>query len=235
MIAPALAASAVAAAASFLMPDRPPAAAPKPNDLVNQAEFMKLLIAQLQNQDPLNPLDSANFSAQLAQFSSLEQLTQINQRLAAQTNGAGGTGRFDAVSFLGKDVSGVSDVMTVTNGVASPLDYELGIAGVVQAKIYDAGGREVASLTLGAQGPGAHHFDLASVPAAPVLANGSYRVQLSVVDPSGTATPIETRVGGRVTGVDLASDPPVLLIGERRLGLGDVREVREIAEESGAA
>ena len=54
----------------------------KENDVVNQAEFMKLLVAQLQNQDPLNPLDSANFSAQLAQFSSLEQLTQINQKLS---------------------------------------------------------------------------------------------------------------------------------------------------------
>ena len=49
---------------------------------LNADSFMKMLIAQLQNQDPLNPLDSANFSAQLAQFSSLQQLTEINGHLA---------------------------------------------------------------------------------------------------------------------------------------------------------
>src|SRR6185436_5267244 len=67
---------------------------PKPakaGDSVNQADFIQLLVAQLQNQDPLNPLDSANFSAQLAQFSSLQQLTEINQHLkdAPGSNGQG--------------------------------------------------------------------------------------------------------------------------------------------------
>ena len=52
------------------------------NGKIGQTEFLSLLVAQLQNQDPLNPMDSANFSAQLAQFSSLEQLTQINDKLA---------------------------------------------------------------------------------------------------------------------------------------------------------
>ena len=73
------AAGSVAGLLASSVADDPKAA--KAGDSVNQAEFMKLLVAQLQNQDPLNPLDSANFSAQLAQFSSLEQLTQINQNL----------------------------------------------------------------------------------------------------------------------------------------------------------
>src|SRR5204863_5126394 len=86
----------------------------KEKDVVNQAEFMKLLVAQLQNQDPLNPLDSANFSAQLAQFSSLEQLTQINQHLADQATGPTGATAFEAVGFLGRDVEAADDAMTVT-------------------------------------------------------------------------------------------------------------------------
>ncbi len=61
--------------------DATPKATGKDGNTVTQADFMQLLVAQLQNQDPLNPLDSANFSAQLAQFSSLQQLTEINQTL----------------------------------------------------------------------------------------------------------------------------------------------------------
>src|SRR5207247_1355146 len=117
MIPVTLAASALGSAVNLLTsasdtttaaPPASNATAAKKNDIVNQADFMQLLIAQLQNQDPLNPLDSANFSAQLAQFSSLQQLTEINQRLANDGSTGTGAARFEAVGFLGKDVEGVS-------------------------------------------------------------------------------------------------------------------------------
>jgi flagellar basal-body rod modification protein FlgD len=205
---------------------------PKPakaGDSVSQADFMQLLIAQLQNQDPLNPLDSANFSAQLAQFSSLQQLTEINQHLKESDGAAGTPSRFDAVGFLGKDVRGVSDIVTVEDGAATALGYTLASAGTVQAKITDAGGREVASLVLGAQSAGAHELDLAGVEGAPQLADGTYTVRLIVADAEGNAVTVPTLGGGLVTGVDLAGESPVLLIGERRLALTDVREVKQHA------
>src|SRR5690349_20163429 len=131
------------------------------NDVVNQAEFMKLLIAQLQNQDPMNPMDSSNFSAQLAQFSSLEQLTQINQRLADQ--GQDKIGRFDAVSFIGREVTGPSGAIAVKGGTATTLDYTLDTGGTVDATITDKTGQIVGTLKLEGQGAGAHQFDLAQI------------------------------------------------------------------------
>ena len=229
MIPPILAVSAAASAASLLIPDAAPAQRAVPNDLVNQADFLQLLVAQLQNQDPLNPLDSADFSSQLAQFSSLQQLTEINQHLAKQASGIAGADRLSAVSFLGKEVRGVSNAVTMKGGVATSLDYELASAGVVKATIFDESGRKVATLDLGTQSTGAQHLDLATAPDLPTLADGTYIVLLSVTDASGTSALVETSVAGRVTGVDLSSDPPVLLLGTRRLALADVREVREDA------
>jgi flagellar basal-body rod modification protein FlgD len=243
MIPPSLAASAVTSAVSLLTSAASAASSPAPaadatgaaktaakkNDVVNQADFMQLLIAQLQNQDPLNPLDSANFSAQLAQFSSLQQLTEINQHLADQGSGGTGPARFDAVGFLGKQVVGKSSAITVTQGTATGLDYTLAAGSNVEARIVDSGGHTVASLVLGPQAAGAHHFDPGSVAGAPTLPDGTYTVQLTV-PPSGTSTdptPVETTVGGAVTGIDLSGDTPVLLIGESRLALTDVRQVKE--------
>jgi flagellar basal-body rod modification protein FlgD len=237
VIDPSLAASAALSAVNLLSSatDSTPATTPpKKGDDVDQADFMKLLVAQLANQDPLNPLDSANFSAQLAQFSSLQQLTQINQHLADQAKPTAG-GAFDAVSFLGRDVQAASDDVTVTSGVASGLDYQLQTAGVVEAKVLDEGGREVASLVLGTQAAGAHHFDLASIPGAPHLGDGHYHVQLSTPAGTGTSTAIVTTVTGRVSGVDLAASPPVLLVDGRRVALADVREIHEHTAAESAA
>jgi flagellar basal-body rod modification protein FlgD len=56
---------------------------PKPDDLANRDTFLKLLVAQLRYQNPLNPTDSVQFVTQLAQFSQLEQSTQMEQDLSA--------------------------------------------------------------------------------------------------------------------------------------------------------
>ena len=200
----------------------------KQNDVVNQAEFMKLLIAQLQNQDPLNPLDSANFSAQLAQFSSLEQLTQINQKLGEQN--ADEIGRFEAVGFIGREVSGPSLGIAVEDGTATTLDYTLDRGTTVTAKIFDENGRQVASLPVGQQGAGTHTFDLSEVAGAPDLQDGVYAVVITQTAEGTIGTTIDTYVTGRVTGVDLTAESPVLLLGQRRLVLADLTEIKEATQ-----
>jgi flagellar basal-body rod modification protein FlgD len=197
----------------------------KQNDVVNHAEFMKLLIAQLQNQDPLNPLDSANFSAQLAQFSSLEQLTQINQKLAEQNDDE--IGRFEAVGFIGREVTGQSLGIQVADGETTELTYTLDRGTTVTAKIIDENGRQIATVPVGQQGAGTHTFDLSEVPGAPDLDDGVYAVVLSAPNANNIATTIDTYVTGRVTGVDLTVESPVLLLGDRRLVLADVTAIKE--------
>jgi len=206
--------------------DATPKATGKDGNTVTQADFMQLLVAQLQNQDPLNPLDSANFSAQLAQFSSLQQLTEINQTLKNANTGGSSVGKLDAVGFLGKEVRGASNTVDVKSGAASTLDYTLATSGTVEAKILDASGGTIADAILGPQSAGPHTLDAGKLPGVPALADGTYTVQLYVGDGNGNATPVATMGGGVVTGVDLSGDAPVLLIGDRRIAVTDVREVR---------
>jgi flagellar basal-body rod modification protein FlgD len=224
VIPPSLAVGAIGAATSLLTQGSS-STPTKKNDSLDQADFMKLLMAQLQNQDPMNPMDSANFSAQLAQFSSLEQLTQINQHLAQPD--ASGTNRVEAVSLLGKQIAGSGSALTIQGGTASGLAYDLTATGTVTATITDASGHEVASLDLGAQSSGAHSLDLKSVPQAPSLPDGTYDVKLEVTDASGVKSQVAPRISGQVTGVDLSADPPVLLIGGARLPLTDVTSVND--------
>jgi flagellar basal-body rod modification protein FlgD len=88
-------------------------------------EFFKMLIAQLKNQDPLNPQDGAEFSAQLAQFTSLEQLTNLNKTLEAQGASYSALMNLQSVSMIGKEVeasvfdSQTGESKTVTGTVSA--------------------------------------------------------------------------------------------------------------------
>ena len=196
------------------------------NGTVSQADFMQLLVAQLQNQDPLNPLDSADFAAQLAQFSSLQQLTEINAELKGGTTG-GGAG-LDAVGFLGKMVEGTSSTISVANGASTALGYTLPAAGDVHAHIVNANGQTVVGdIDLGQQDAGSYTFDLSKIPNAPQLSDGTYTVTLASVDASGKASAVGTIGGGIVTGVDLSGSTPTLLIGSQSIALSDIKEVVE--------
>lgn len=230
MIPPALAATAATTALGALSSLAPDAPAER-NDVIGQQDFLTLLVAQLQNQDPLAPMDSANFSAQLAQFSSLEQLMQINQRLALLGGDAGGSGGLDPVAFLGREVTATGGSVAVADGAASVLEYTLDAAGTVALEVRDAAGDVVARTTLGELAAGRHELDLGAVPGVPSLADGSYDVRLTVT-PQGGGEPVavETRLRGTVTGVDLSRNPPILLIGDIEVPLGDVRQVRDVLD-----
>ena len=131
--------------------------ATKRNDTIGQPEFLNLLVAQLQNQDPLNPLDSADFSAQLAQFSSLEQLMQINQRLTELGQpGDPQQQSFDPVGLLGRDVSAVGSAVSVAGGDASALEYTLASAGKVTVEVRSDSGTLISTAELGEVGAGSH-------------------------------------------------------------------------------
>lgn len=193
---------------------------------IDRKDFLQLLVAQLQNQDPLNPLESAEFSAQLAQFSSLEQLMEINSGIEAlQTNDAT-TPTVDALGLLGHEVRAASTSIDVSNGAASGLSFQLPSDGSVTVEL-ERDGASLGRFSIGTRSAGSQTFDLADLQGAPPLDDGTYSVVIRHTSGDGNVTDVPTFVQGQVTGVDLNGGSPVLLLGSRRINVGDVREVRD--------
>lgn len=126
------------------------------NDALGQDAFLTMLVAQLQNQDPLNPMDGTDFSAQLAQFSQLEQLMNLNDSMTAFANSFTENSEGDAVSYIGKQITGNVDVMNVDEGTVSGGFYNLSQPADVMINITDANGNTVKTLYPGQMSAGSH-------------------------------------------------------------------------------
>src|SRR3954467_13258067 len=83
---------------------------------VSKEDFLKLLISQLQNQDPLKPLDNQEFAQQLATFNSLEQLIGVNQKLGTLADKLLQANQFNATSLLGKQVVSDGNQVSIKEG-----------------------------------------------------------------------------------------------------------------------
>ncbi len=127
---------------------------------LDQSDFLKLMTAQLKNQDPFAPVDNTQMVAQMAQFSSLAGITDMNTTLKAISDKLGGTTTSDAVSYIGKTVLTPGSVAYGRSGGgltgAVELDAE---ASNVYVSITDAGGQALKTIDLGAQKAGAVDFD----------------------------------------------------------------------------
>lgn len=176
-------------------------------------EFLKLLVAQLKNQDPMNPQNGQEMAAQLAHFSSVEQLTQINETLTAQGAAFDGviaemqaTG---AQSLLGKKVLAATDQVVVREGEDTAAMVAVGgKGGVATLKVFDSAGNQVASRPLGPLSAGQHALDFDAL--VPDLASGQYRYAVDVVDSSGGRVPTETYTTGKVEGIRYTGSGPYL-------------------------
>ena len=90
---------------------------------LGQDAFLKLLIAQLANQDPLNPMDDREFIAQMAQFSALEQMTQLNRTL----EGMASLDKYSAVQYVGTTVFFTGEDPTAPGGVRDVMGRVLAV------------------------------------------------------------------------------------------------------------
>ena len=121
-------------------------------------DFLTMMMAQLKYQDPLNPMDGTDFSTQLAQFSSLEQLINLNETMGSLKSSFDKGNESDVVSLVGKKVTGNVDSVELTNGKAVGGMYTLKSPGNVMITIYDSDGREIRSLFPGQQDPGKYNI-----------------------------------------------------------------------------
>ncbi|MFO7707976.1 MAG: flagellar hook assembly protein FlgD [Desulfobacterales bacterium] len=189
--------------------------------------FLKLLITQLQHQDPLNPADSTEFTAQLAQFSSLEQLSNINTNLGVLKLYQASINNAQAVGFIGKEIVANGNTLEKTAGRPATCEFELPAeARRVVVTIYDAAGGFVKDIDLSGlfSGSQAVAWDGTDRNGG-LVPDGAYRFEVQAEGLSGAPLSVSPRSRGVVTGVVFEDGITYLITGQNRFAIGDVLQV----------
>jgi flagellar basal-body rod modification protein FlgD len=186
--------------------------------------FLQLLVTQLRNQNPLDPLDTNQFTQQLVQFSSVEQQLQTNGYLQAMMNANVTAANSQAVSYIGKYV--VADgVRTELGGGHASWQFSVGKPAHVTVTVKDANGNSVYTKEGDvAAGTSVFNWDGTGSDGR-TRPDGPYSVTMEGRDADGALIEVSTKMGGKVTGIDFSGSEPVLLVGSSRVNLSSVSAV----------
>ena len=193
-------------------------------------DFLKLLVKQLQNQDPMNPLDSSQFATQLAQFSSVEQLANINTNLEASvaTNQlmAQSIGNSLASSMIGRDVKASGNTLQWNGTDEVRFGYTLGTAGEkATVRIYDADG-EVMRVIDGTALAGDTSLTWDGLnDSGSEVKEGAYTFKVEVTDAQDKDMASASFILGSITGVRFTSTGTVFLVDGAEIPVANILEI----------
>jgi flagellar basal-body rod modification protein FlgD len=190
----------------------------------NFQQFLTLLTTQLRNQNPLDPLDTNQFTQQLVQFASVEQQLKTNDTLSSLLTSAKASTTASAATYVGLQVTADGATQSLSNGSAS---WTLNPAKAAKATvtIKDANGGVVATKTATLQaGAQTYSWDGKNANNA-ALPAGSYTISVSAQDASGQNVAVSTEVSGTVTAVDVSGGAPVLTVGSASVPLSTVKTI----------
>jgi flagellar basal-body rod modification protein FlgD len=205
-------------------PAAPPVAG---KNTLDKNSFLRLLTTQLQKQDPLNPMDSTAFVAQLAQFSSLEAQENMSSKLDTLALGQANANQLAVPQMIGKQVLFKASQLGLTSGQPSAFSVSLeSAADTVMATISDAAGRTVRTLQLGARGAGASAATWDGLDDnGNQLPSGRYSLTVVAARQNGSLVGVATSVRGIVTGVSFEGSVPQLIVNGTPVKLTDVSEI----------
>jgi flagellar basal-body rod modification protein FlgD len=194
-------------------------------------QFLTLLVAQLQNQDPLNPLESQDFTAQMAQFSSLEQLFDVNESLMNIQAGMQSSQKESALDYVGMEVKAAGNTLYKNGENMDQASYYLETSGEVVVSIFDSNGVEVRQIQADFQESGEHDLVWDGRDAnGNLMQDGIYTYGVSAIDADGYDVYTTTYSRGEVTGVSSQYGQTYLIVGDRLLEPDSVLEALQIEE-----
>jgi flagellar basal-body rod modification protein FlgD len=202
---------------------------------LDQDQFLQLLLAQIQNQDPLSPKEGSEFAADLAQFASLESLNNIDSKMKetmlAQQAATAAANNALASSMIGKEILAAGEQAALNNGVAELQIALEGLAEKVTVSVFDADGVEVKTLIFQGLDGGAQNLEWDGTDNnGEQLPDGNYRYRVHATDSDGNTVASLTTSVGIVTGVSFSGGYTLLMMGDIAIPLGDVVSFRDPGE-----
>lgn len=188
--------------------------------------FLMMLTAQLQNQNPLDPLDANKFTEQLVQYSSVEQQIATNQSLDQLKSIIVAQNAASLVSYVGSEVTAQGNAAALKDGKAKWMFSTGAQAKTMQVEIRNEAGAVVATRTISPTSKD-HTFewdgkanDGSTVPA------GTYRVTVTAKDAQGADVPVTTKVSGIVKEIDFSTAEPTLMVNGMKIPASAILSVR---------
>jgi flagellar basal-body rod modification protein FlgD len=202
----------------------------KTQGTLGKDEFLKLLLAQLTHQDPLNPADASQFASQLAQFSSLEQLTNVNENLTSLQSAQDSSNKFQALDIIGKQIEAAGDVLSLGDEETATGGFTIGSSADCAVVISDASGNVVRAINAGSLASGDHTFIWDGKDAkGNTMADGLYTFDIVAQNSSGNTVSATTKITGLVDRVNLDGTDPTLYIGSLPVALSEVTDITQAA------
>ena len=195
----------------------------------NFETFLSLLTSQLRNQDPLSPVDSNQFTAQLTQMAGVEQQLLTNELLKSLVAAQGGGGLAGAANYIGKDATAAWSATKFADGEAG-WKYEIAEnAASVKLEVLDGSGNVVWSGDAPNKTSGVHQFswDGAATSGNDGQEGQVYSLKVVAKDAAGGAIDAQVLTEGRITGVEMYDGETYLTVGNSILPLSSVIALEE--------
>ena len=218
--------------ASSILPSASTNSSTSPNALGNTAAsvaqnyttFLKMLTTQLQNQDPLNPVDSNQFTQELVMFSQVEQQLQTNSQLGTLITMQQANQATTALSFVGKTVTFNSGTAQMSNSQAS-WSLVSNSPATATVAVQNSAGQTVFTSTV-ALNAGSNAFTWNGKGAnGTQWPDGAYTVSVSATNANGQSVPVTTQASGVVSAVDITKSPPALTVGNQSYTLSQIASI----------
>ncbi len=201
------------------------------NNSMGKEDFLQLLITQMKNQDPMSPLDNSDFAAQLAQFSSLEQLSNLNtsmtQSIDADYYLTQSINNTLTATLIGKDVKLSGQNIVNNGGEELDLGYNLpSEAKSVTVNIYNSQGVLVKTFEDSPNSSGDHKlfWDFTDNNGSK-LPEGNYKMEIEAKDLNGESMTVEKFIWGTIDGVKFGENGTTLLVNNTQFMLSDILEI----------
>jgi flagellar basal-body rod modification protein FlgD len=207
----------------------------KKKDVLGRDDFVTMFLAQLKNQDPLSPMDNKDMSAQLAQFSSLEQLFNVNENLSALTDIQNQNTELLSLNYIGKEIVAEGDKLWLMEGKSCRGSFNLTNQANCEMLITDQKGKLVRNVDMKTLNAGEHSFSWdGKNDATTIMPPGAYKFTIVAKNAKGEEEKVSTRTIGQVTKVQFNDNKPFLYVGNIAFMLEQVISIKDPVADTGS-